>query len=86
MNNDKITPINKLRKGVRNMIVRARVVSKGYIRYLGQENVFKIEINDGSIEFSTLVYFACNNCEDFYNLIELGKIYKFSKAQILSDA
>lgn len=78
-NKDRITPLDKIKKGVRNMNIRARVVSKGSIKYFGKEKMFKIEIFDGTLPFSTLVVFSCPDCDGFFNGIELGYIYKFSK-------
>jgi len=82
---DRLTPISQLRKGVRSMSVRARVISKGAIKSFGQEKTFKIEIYDGSLPYSTLVFFSCSDCEGFFNAVQVNSIYKFSKGQIASD-
>ncbi|EAS06917.2 replication factor-A protein (macronuclear) [Tetrahymena thermophila SB210] len=72
--------------GARTFIVTAKVISKGSIKYTYQDKSFKIEIYDGSLEHSTLVYFNCQDIENYYEQIELGKVYKFSRAIIAKDA
>ncbi|KAL4507022.1 hypothetical protein ABPG72_001815 [Tetrahymena utriculariae] len=78
--------LKDIKIGVRTLVVTAKVISKGSIKYTYQDKSFKIEIYDGSLEHSTLVYFNCQDIENYYEQIQLGKIYKFSKAIIAKDA
>ncbi|KAL4460517.1 hypothetical protein ABPG74_000268 [Tetrahymena malaccensis] len=78
--------LKEIKIGVRTFVITAKVISKGSIKYTYQDKTFKIEIYDGSLEHSTLVYFNCQEIENYYEQIQIGNVYKFSRAIIAKDA